>query len=90
MRCAWRKAGGLKAKWFAAAIVNLNVDGTVRVRFTSSGTFCDEVGRGDLRQVTEAEAQGGTNLLAEFDGNVAEAAATAEVVTAGNVTSTQD
>ena len=35
-------------------------------------------------------AQGGTNLLAEFDGNVAAAAATAEVVAAGNVTSTQD
>ena len=90
VQCAWRKVDGLKAKWLAATIVSLNVDGTVNARFTSSGMFCDEVGRGDLRRVTESEAQGGTNLLIEFDDNTTEAAAAAEAVTAGNVTSTQD
>ena len=55
----------------------------MRVRFTSYRSFCDDVDRGDIRQVAKAEAQVGTNLLAEFEGKVAEpAAAAAEVVTA--------
>ena len=31
----------MKVKWFAATIVNLNEDGTVRVRFTSHRSFCE-------------------------------------------------
>ena len=66
--CAWRKEDGAKARWYAATIVRLNADGTVRVKFTSSGCFCDEVDRGDLRKAAGAEAEGGINLLPEFDG----------------------
>ena len=75
-----------EAKWYAATTVSLNDDGTVRVKFTSSGYFSD-----DLRKAAEAEVGAGTNLLAEFDGKVgvppgavtAEAAAAAtEAVTA--------
>jgi hypothetical protein len=82
VQCAWRKRDGIRATWFAATIVSLNADGTVRVKFTASGSFSDGVGRGDLRKV--AEADGGTNLLAEFDGKVATAAAavTAEAAAA--------
>jgi hypothetical protein len=91
VRCAWREADGLKAKWLAATIVNLNEDGTVRVRFTSHRSFCDDVDRGDIRQVAKAEAQVGTNLLAEFEGKVAEpAAAAAEVVTAETAAATAE
>jgi hypothetical protein len=88
VKCAWRKAEGSKVKWLAATIDSLNADGTVNVQFNSSRMFCEGVGRGDLRQATEAE--GGINLMNEFDYNTTEAAAAAEVVTSGNVTSTHD
>ena len=87
VRCAWR-IKGKTTKWFAAKIDRLNEDGTVDVWFTSSKTQCEEINRRDLRQVTEAEAQGGTNLIHEFD--TIEAAVAAEVATAGNTSSAQE
>ena len=90
VKCAWRNTEGSKPKWIAATIDSLNTDGTVNVQFTSSKTYCEEVNRRDLRQVTGAEAQDGINLMHEFDHNTAEAATAAEMATAGNGTSTQD
>jgi hypothetical protein len=87
VRCAWRTKRK-QTKWFAAKIDRLNEDGTVDVWFTSSKTHCKKINRRDLRQVTEAEAQGGTNLIHEFD--TIEAAVAAEVATAGNTSSAQE
>ena len=87
MKCACR-IEGKTTKWLAATIDRLNEDGTVDVWFTSSRTHCKEINRGDLRRVTEAEAQGGTNLIHEFD--TSEATGAAEVATAGNTSSAQE
>ena len=62
----------------------------MNVRFTSFKTYCEEVNRKELRQVTGAEAQGGINRMHEFDHNTTEAATAAKMATVGNGTSTQD
>ena len=72
------------------SIDSLNANGTVNVQFTSSKMYYAGVTRRDSRQAVEAGAQGGINVMHEFNYNTIEAAATAEVATAGNVTSTQD
>ena len=60
----------------------------MNVCFTSSKMHGTKINRRDLCQVIEAEAQGGTNLIHEFD--TIEATAAAEVATAGSASSAQE